>query len=984
MALSNTELANKISDLIDRWQTYLDQWFNWQGGDPSGGPNNDGKYPLSDATGTTELYSSIPKLQQTLSTLETEGESAVNQAEAAEKTASEYATLATGTVTDYDPVNGNTDTGDSSAKQHADAASSSASTAQTAESGALTAETDAQSARDAAQTAETGAQSAESSAVTAKDQAETAESGAQTAESNASTSANNAATSETNAAASETDAGEHETTAQRWANEAQGVTVVNADTGQDTGEYSAYHYKKEAQATLSEAMVYEGSWDASTGSYPTSPSKGSLYKVSVAGTVDGVEYKVGDSIIHNGGDATLSSGWDHVDNTESVTSVAGKVGDVSVSKGDVGLPNVPNTDATNAGNISSGTLPDARIAQTGVTQHAGALTWTNLGISKTDVSASDVNLGNVPNSANLSAFTNDPGYVDAPGARSAVEAGNLTQIDGVNNHRIHFDNSTDSVDFTDQSNNPTKAVFSDIYIDSIGWLSMTNYVDMVDSVSAIQNGSFSTDYIHLTGYNSGSTEGGGHLYYDSSDTTTADNGVTVFVDSDSKRWKRIIGDTVYAEWAGLTDGNDETSRLETLLSEATGKTLHLGGNATYGFSTPLSVGNRTRIENPNRVMFEARASLTNDNSGITFGTQCSGDYVILNIAAGYTFQRFVEFQGSGEFDYVKVTSDDQQTAKDDNQDGIVQFRGDDLRIGRLEVNNCDYAAVAYTANRLFLGYVEITDYRRGLKLENSDNVTVTHVNTYSPSPNATTSPGDNGILVEDCKYLAVHSASVVGAGEHGIRVGGGDGESLAFSNIRVASPGQCGFKVNPAAGTLIRGLQINGLIVSDPNATTDAGPNEDGLRIEKARYVEVSNFGTYQVVEFNGGYYGLYLNDVSHSTFSNLRIEDTYDNGIHLDTLDGRISDIAIHGAVVKSAGNHAVYFDSSNTNGTTSSTDNRHVIARGLYLDSPSNDGVHVDGGSDGYQPWLFDGYVRGWGGSAFTNDTGSSTNIFDKLDRL
>jgi hypothetical protein len=45
----------------------------------------------------------------------------------------------------------------------------------------------------------------------------------------------------------------------------------------------------------------------------------------------------------------------------AVTSVAGKTGAVTLAKGDVGLGNVANVDTTNASNISSGTLSDARL-----------------------------------------------------------------------------------------------------------------------------------------------------------------------------------------------------------------------------------------------------------------------------------------------------------------------------------------------------------------------------------------------------------------------------------------------------------------------------------------------------------------------------------------------------------------------------------------------------------------------------------------------
>lgn len=62
----------------------------------------------------------------------------------------------------------------------------------------------------------------------------------------------------------------------------------------------------------------------------------------------------------------------------------------------------------------------------------------------------------------------------------------------------------------------------------------------VDSVSALQSASLpaSQTRVWLLGYYGVGTAGGGPLYRDSSDTTTADNGGTVFVDADGVRWKR--------------------------------------------------------------------------------------------------------------------------------------------------------------------------------------------------------------------------------------------------------------------------------------------------------------------------------------------------------------------------------------------------------------------------------------------------------------
>ncbi len=122
--------------------------------------------------------------------------------------------------------------------------------------------------------------------------------------------------------------------AQRWADAAPGVEV-------ETGKYSAKHWAARAQTTVTGGLIYRGSHSAASGAYPATPSLGDYYKISAAGTLGGVGYSVGDSIIYNG------TGWDKIDSTDAVTSVAGRVGAVVLTKGDVGLSNVDNTSDAN-------------------------------------------------------------------------------------------------------------------------------------------------------------------------------------------------------------------------------------------------------------------------------------------------------------------------------------------------------------------------------------------------------------------------------------------------------------------------------------------------------------------------------------------------------------------------------------------------------------------------------------------------------------
>ena len=58
---------------------------------------------------------------------------------------------------------------------------------------------------------------------------------------------------------------------------------------------------------------YKGTFDASTGSYPASPADGDLYRVTVAGTVSGVVYTIGDYILYS----LSETQWDKIESSRT-------------------------------------------------------------------------------------------------------------------------------------------------------------------------------------------------------------------------------------------------------------------------------------------------------------------------------------------------------------------------------------------------------------------------------------------------------------------------------------------------------------------------------------------------------------------------------------------------------------------------------------------------------------------------------------------
>lgn len=163
----------------------------------------------------------------------------------------------------------------------------------------------AEAAKTAAQTAATASANSEANALTHEQNAGTSATAAANSATAAAQSATNAATSSSGAATSATNAA---TSASQAA-----TSATNAAASAAT-----------AQAAATGALHYKGAWDATT-VFPAGPALGDLWKVSVAGGI----YAVGDQIVYNG------TGWDKIDNTEAVTSVAGRVGAVTLAVADV-------------------------------------------------------------------------------------------------------------------------------------------------------------------------------------------------------------------------------------------------------------------------------------------------------------------------------------------------------------------------------------------------------------------------------------------------------------------------------------------------------------------------------------------------------------------------------------------------------------------------------------------------------------------------
>ena len=145
--------------------------------------------------------------------------------------------------------------------------------------------------------------------------------------------------------------------------------------------------------TILGQVEYQGAYNATTNSPtlanpPASTTKGDYYVVSVAGTQFGLTFAVGDWIISNG------TAWEKVDNTDQVTSVAGRIGAITLGYADItDLASWTGSNGiTTLGTVTTGTIGGTCTINTSGSVTGGAASFTTLNITGFSYSSASNNL----------------------------------------------------------------------------------------------------------------------------------------------------------------------------------------------------------------------------------------------------------------------------------------------------------------------------------------------------------------------------------------------------------------------------------------------------------------------------------------------------------------------------------------------------------------------------------------------------------------
>lgn len=202
------------------------------------------------------------------------------------------------------------------------------------------------------------------------------------------------------------------------------------------------------QVSVTGGLQYRGSWNAATNTPALADgtgANGDLYKVAVAGQQDlgsgTVDFQTGDHVVYVAG----ADRWERFVASESVASVAGKTGVVTLDSADVGLGGVDNTsDADKPVSGPAQAALDAKADTSALTAHTSASTNVH-GIADTGqletVTGAQDRIGaaigaevqradGAYDPAGSAAAAQDAAAADAAGQVSAAISSEVTRADG--------------------------------------------------------------------------------------------------------------------------------------------------------------------------------------------------------------------------------------------------------------------------------------------------------------------------------------------------------------------------------------------------------------------------------------------------------------------------------------------------------------------------------------------------------------------------
>lgn len=374
----------------------------------------------------------------------------------------------------------------------------------------------------------------------------------------------------------------------------------------------------------------------------------------------------------------------------------------------------------------------------------------------------------------------------------------------------------------------------------------------------------------------------------------------------------IKADGVTADDAGL------------LNAFTTGRVINLPAGSTIAVGTRFDLpAGKTIIANGATIKGLPATANGNFVLGITGDTKIVGHLIVETADAGNV--RAVEISGSNVVIDALTTKAPTPGSSAGNLRNtgltIASNNVSNVSIGRLSIENFDWAARIERSAGVTIGHYSVKSYIQGLYIMESRNVTIQsgHIRTTSPNDAANTE-GNNGVLIESLTHdgtrnIRLDNMTVEDSGGHGHRLGGQFRISnVWYNNCLVSNAGSSGFKAlggTTAANNYHENIYYTDCIAEDCGALDG---NDAGFLIQYVRNGAVTNPIVRKKNKPYSAYAGVRINRCTNVTVNHPILQDTLNSAYRVDPELGAVDDVILNGGIIRSSTGNGFTFNYTGT----------------------------------------------------------------------
>ncbi len=382
----------------------------------------------------------------------------------------------------------------------------------------------------------------------------------------------------------------------------------------------------------------------------------------------------------------------------------------------------------------------------------------------------------------------------------------------------------------------------------------------------------------------------------------------------------IYENTGVGSWENLSgyvtpeiyDPSDDDAALSAV--SALGTRIRGKKDKTYTITSPVSFAAGTKLEFEESSI-EVGATISADTPAITFGNNCSVDRLSVSVPTTFDVDILVDAQGSSfKAKTLSFTSVDQQDNRTSVNNSALVVSGSGYSIDEVSVTNFDNG-VRVSGGNGYIGRTEVSSYVRGFWLDKPTGLSFQRIYCHTTSPNASGSPGHNGVLATDAIDFEGTEIRVEDSGEHGVRFGGQTtgGNNISIGRVITKNTGNCGLKMRSGADGINNSNVYFGVVdVEDCGDDTSPITNQIGLLLERVRKLHIGKVIVKKKDKTFSALHGVEFTDAQDVTIDSYYIEDVRQEGFFFNDeaetgIYRSINDIVAGSGRITDPGRHGI-----------------------------------------------------------------------------